>query len=94
MNVLETEQLNVRPFSMTDLDESHQLLDIDIQWAGPSFTREQRRQRLQRYIVLAEWDEGSHLFGYRAIIHREEGQMIGICGFLPGLWTPQTNALF
>src|SRR5829696_2214162 len=94
MDQLQTKRLVVRPFSMADLEAAHQLLDIDIQWSGPSFSLEQSRDRLQRYIMLAQWDEGSYLYGYRAVILKESEQLIGICGFLPSMWKPHAKALF
>jgi len=89
-----TKRLIIRPFSMTDLEDAHQLLDLDIEWSGPSFSLEQRRDRLQRYIMLSQWDEGNYLFGYRAIILKESELLIGLCGFLPSLWKPRAKALF
>ena len=47
MDTLETERLIIRPFVTDDLEVAYQLLDIDIQWSGPSFSLEQRRKRLQ-----------------------------------------------
>lgn len=44
--------------------------------------------------MLSQWDEGSYLFGYRAVLLKESGQMIGMCGFLPSLWQPRNKELF
>jgi hypothetical protein len=79
---------------MDDLEAAHQLLDQDIQWAGPSFSREQRRQSLQFYISLAAWHDTGQHYGYRAVCLKETRQLIGICGFLPGLMSPQCKAIF
>jgi RimJ/RimL family protein N-acetyltransferase len=94
METLTTDRLIIRPFTIDDLDTAHQMLDQDIQWAGPSFSREQRRHSLQFYINLAEWPDTGRLYGYRAICLKETKQLIGLCGFLPGLMPPQLKALF
>jgi RimJ/RimL family protein N-acetyltransferase len=43
---------------------------------------------------LAEWNDGSRLFGARAIILNAKKQLIGLCGFHPWMWTPSQKALF
>ena len=92
MNTLETERLIIRPFVMQDLAAAHQLLDVDIQWSGPSFSLDQRRQRLQFYISLAQWGDTGCIYGYRAITLKPNSLLIGICGFTPVLWQAQLKA--
>ncbi|MBV7328452.1 GNAT family N-acetyltransferase [Chloroflexi bacterium TSY] len=94
MKTLETERLIIRPFTMDDLTDAHLLLDQDIQWAGPDFPIAKRRERLQRDIYLAEWDDVGNLYGYRAIVLKEINAIIGFCGFLPGYYSPEMQALF
>ena len=94
MDILETVRLRIRPFTMDDLTGAHRLLDLDIQWAGPSFSLEQRRQRLQRDMSLASWADTGRVYGYRAVVLKETNEIIGICGFLPILWSARTQALF
>ena len=94
MNILETERLIIRPFKMGDLEDAHQLLDVDLQWEGPSFSIDQRRERLEFYIYLAGWKDTGCIYGYRAIILKENELLIGICGFLPSLWSSHTQDLF
>jgi hypothetical protein len=65
MMQLETNRLLIRPFVMADLEAVHQVLDHDLLWAGPGITVEQRRERLQREINLAQWADTNNLFGYR-----------------------------
>ena len=91
---LETERLLIRPFTMGDLDEAHRLLDIDIEWSGPDFSLEQRRDRLRFHIALAEWWDSGGIYGNRAIILEETGALIGLCGFVPAPCTPEECALF
>ena len=55
---------------------------------------QQRKQVLQRYIMLAEWNDGSRLFGARGIFLRVPKQLVGLCGFHPWLWTASQKALF
>jgi RimJ/RimL family protein N-acetyltransferase len=94
MDILETERLQIRPFTLNDLDAAHQLLDQDLQWSGPDFTREQRRARLQFHIDLAHWVDMGALFGDRALILNETGQLIGMAGFRPWVLSPETRTLF
>jgi RimJ/RimL family protein N-acetyltransferase len=94
MDVLETERLWIRPFAPTDIDAAHQLLDQDLKWSGTGFTREQRRARLQFHIDLAHWVDMGALFGDRALILKETGQLIGLAGFRPWVLSPETRALF
>ena len=94
MDTLDTVRLNIRPFTMDDLTEAHQLLDDDLQWAGPSVSLEQRQERLQRDVSLATWADTRGIYGYRAVISRATNEIIGICGLLPILWSPHMQALF
>jgi RimJ/RimL family protein N-acetyltransferase len=94
MDALETQRLMIRPFAVADLDAAHQVLDIDIEWSGPSFTLDQRRERLHLYVGLAQWDDTGRLYGFRAITLKSTQQLIGLCGFHPDLWSPQWKAIF
>jgi RimJ/RimL family protein N-acetyltransferase len=94
MDTLETERLVIRPFATDDLQDAHQLLDEDIQWAGPSVTVAQREARLRLYIALANWDDTGRIYGLRALVLRGSKRMIGICGFHPDLWSPDWKAVF
>jgi RimJ/RimL family protein N-acetyltransferase len=94
MDTLDTVRLHIRPFTMDDLMEAHRLLDHDFQWAGPSFSLAQRQERLQRDVSLAAWADTGGSYGYRAVILRATNEIIGICGFLPILWSPRVQALF
>ena len=78
---------------MNDLDAAHALLDRDVQWSGPNFTLEQRHERLQFYIALSQWNDAGRLYGYRAITRKTTGELIGICGFIPVLWSARQRAL-
>jgi RimJ/RimL family protein N-acetyltransferase len=79
---------------MDDLDEVHRLLDGDLQWRGPGFTLEQRRERLHLHVGLARWDDTGCLYGIRALILKDSGRLIGICLFHPDLWLPRWKAVF
>ena len=94
MMQLETNRLLIRPFVIADLEAVHQLLDHDLLWAGPGITIEQRRERVQREISLAQWADTGNLFGYRAVVLKAIQMPIGICGFLPVLRSPEEQRLF
>jgi RimJ/RimL family protein N-acetyltransferase len=82
------QRLTIRPFEMADLDAAHQVLDLDIEWSGPSFTLDQRRERLNFYIGLAQWADTGRVYGFRAIILKSMQELIGLCGIHPDLWSP------
>jgi RimJ/RimL family protein N-acetyltransferase len=94
METLETQRLIIRPFVMGDLYEAHQVLDVDIEWSGRSFTLDQRRERLQFYVGLAQWEDTGRLYGFRAITLKASLELIGICGFHPDVWSPGWKAIF
>jgi len=94
VNTLDTQRLTIRPFVMEDLLQAHAVLDHDLEWSGPAFTLADRRERLQMYMALAQWDDTGRLFGFRAIILKESHTLIGLCGFHPDVWPPAWQAIF
>jgi ribosomal-protein-alanine N-acetyltransferase len=94
MNILETERLIIRPFTMDDLEDVHHVLDVDLEWAGAGVTLEQRREKLQLEIALANWQLTGCLYGNRAIVLKETRELIGLCGFRPWIITPAERALY
>lgn len=94
MQALETARLIIRPFTLDDLPEAHRLLDLDLQWAGPGFTIDQRKDKLQFAIYLSRWVDTGGFYGDRAIVLKENGQLIGLCGFRPWLLSAVERSLF
>ncbi len=86
---LETERLVIRPFTIEDLDDIHQILDIDLMTAdfgtGGALTRQEREQWLQwtilSYEELAKLNQPP--YGDRAVVLKQTQQIIGACGFVP-----------
>jgi RimJ/RimL family protein N-acetyltransferase len=93
VDTLETARLLIRPFAPNDLDAVHHLLDVEIAWSGPGFTRAQRRERLAFYAELARWEDTGRLYGYRAVTLKDVGELVGIVGFLPVPWDARRRAL-
>jgi RimJ/RimL family protein N-acetyltransferase len=91
MPTLETPRLVIRPFAMNDLDRIHRILDVE--WREAEFgtegvqTLHERAQWLQwtvlSYTQLAKLYQPP--YGERAIVHKQTGQLIGACGFVPCL---------
>ncbi len=94
MNNLETTRLIIRPFTMDDLEAVHQLLDLDLHWSGDGISIEQRWEKLQLQVSLAQWTTTDCLYGDRAIVLKESEQLTGICGFRPWLCSPQERCLY
>lgn len=88
MPILETARLRIRPMVLDDLDAVHQLY-LDIGWvdedATPAQQLEARREYVQwsalKHLALARLDQPP--YGDRAVVHRESGRLIGICGLVP-----------
>ena len=88
---LETERLIVRPFTMDDLEDVHQMLDVEL--ADVDFGSEGEKSLLERqqwlqWMVMS-YDELAKLYqppyGERAVTLKQTGQLIGVCGFVPCL---------
>ena len=87
--LLETERLIVRPFTLGDLDDIHQLLDVDLHDADfgneGAVTRDERQKWLEWTVM--SYEELAKLFqppyGDRAVVLKETGQVIGACGYVP-----------
>ena len=94
MNALETQRLLIRPFTLADLEDAYQMLDVDIQWGGPEITKEERARRLQFQIDLANWGDAGRCYGQRALVLKSTGQMIGICALHPDFWSAKEKAIF
>ena len=88
---LETTRLVIRPFVMQDLQDVHQLLDVDLREADLStdkmVTLAERAQWMQ-WAVLNE-EQLAKLrqppYGDRAVVLKPAGRLIGACGFVPCL---------
>ena len=92
MPPLETERLLIRPFTLQDLPNVHQLLDLDLAPINPpgSASPQQgtlsERQRWLQWTVLS-YAQLANLYqppyGDRAIILKSSRRLIGACGFVP-----------
>jgi ribosomal-protein-alanine N-acetyltransferase len=80
MNILETERLILRRFTMEDLDEIYRLVYADPMvknaWSGITGTPGEIKARFARKHILPEGD-----FGLRAVALRASGKLIGLMGF-------------
>lgn len=94
MNRIETPRLMIRPFVMDDLMDLHHILDRELNWAGPDFTLDQRREKLRSYMALADWGESGCFYGYRAVTLNDTGALIGICGFISHLFSAAWKEMF
>ena len=86
--MIETERLVLRRFVPEELDELVRLrADPEVMRYIGEQSREKVEQRLQYYISHYE----PHGFGMWAVVHKDEGKMIGWCGlvFLDG--TPEVE---
>jgi RimJ/RimL family protein N-acetyltransferase len=84
MPPLETERLIIRPFELGDLDEIHQILDLDLKDDWP---RHERANWLQWTVLNYEQLAKLHQppFGDRAMVLKSANRLIGACGLAPCL---------
>lgn len=91
MPILATQRLMIRPFALTDLEDIHRILDVELGFTdgGSQEPRslEERRQWLQ-WTVLG-YEQLAKLYqppyGERAIVLSSSGALIGAVGFVPCL---------
>ncbi len=80
MQILETERLSLRRFTMDDLDEIYRLVDADLQvkdaWSGATGTPEEIKARFAANWILPDDD-----FRFRAVVLKETATLIGLMGF-------------
>jgi RimJ/RimL family protein N-acetyltransferase len=85
MPVLETLRLYVRPFEIDDLEDCHQLLDVEAWQTRNSLER--RRTWLQwtilNYAELAALAQPP--YGDRAVVLKSTGELVGAVGVVPSL---------
>ena len=86
---LETERLIIRPFTVDDLDDVHQLLDVDLHdadFGSEGATTRDERQKWLEWTVMS-YEELAKLYqppyGDRAVVLKATGQVIGACGYVP-----------
>ncbi|MBM4270376.1 MAG: GNAT family N-acetyltransferase [Deltaproteobacteria bacterium] len=88
MPVLETERLIVRPLSVADTAAVHELLQ-SIGWVDRSLSAAEQRAVSEQYVG---WSSLNHRelarlnqppYGDRAVVLRETGRVIGLCGLVP-----------
>lgn len=78
--VLETERLVLREFTLADLDSLHGILSDPVTmsfWPKPF-----DRAATQRWIERARESYATHGFGRYAVTLKQTGELIGDCGFL------------
>jgi ribosomal-protein-alanine N-acetyltransferase len=91
MPALEAERLLIRPFAMGDLQDAHQLFDLQLRNAelhSEKMDTLAERARWLEWIVL-NYEQLAMLnqppYGDRAIVLKETGKLIGSCGYVPCL---------
>jgi RimJ/RimL family protein N-acetyltransferase len=80
MKELETERLRLRHFTMDDLEDLHQILDVELQWAGRLLTVEERAERLQSTIQAYEIMDP---FGSWAVEQKATRRLMGYFKIIP-----------
>jgi ribosomal-protein-alanine N-acetyltransferase len=76
--VLETERLLLRPFTLDDLDDFAAICGdpVVMRFYPAPWTREEAQAFIEAQIEA----EGQQSWSLRAVIHREDGRLIGFCG--------------
>lgn len=86
-----TERLLVRRFTMEDLPALHRILDVELKWAGREISLEDRGERLRGSIAAYDMDVPC---GWRAVVRKEDDQILGMVRLNVDLLTPDARALF
>ena len=80
MYLIETERLILRRFTMDDLEEIYRLVYADPRvkesWSGATGRPDEIKEKFAEKHILPESD-----FGYRAVVLKETGTLIGLMGF-------------
>ena len=91
MPTLETTRLIIRPFVMDDLPDAHRLFDVELN------AEDLRTDKMETMDERAEWLQWSVLnyiqlaklyqppYGDRAIVLKDNGQLVGSVGYVPCL---------
>lgn len=88
MPILETERLLIRPFTIQDSEIAYQN-SKSIGWVNEDLSEAEQQAANQTYI---QWCALNHQqlaqlhqppYGDRAVVHKEDNQVIGSCGFVP-----------
>jgi RimJ/RimL family protein N-acetyltransferase len=88
---LETPRLLIRPFEAADLDAACQLFDVDLadaEMGADKLTSRAEREDWLRWSVLNHRQLAllnQPPYGDRAIVLKENGVLIGSCGYVPAL---------
>ena len=88
--VLQTDRLIIRKLTLSDLEESSEILSEQFDYYyGPFKFEENIEKRLEWIVSLSNWDYSGGLFGDRAIILKKNSALIGMCGIDPWVWSPK-----
>jgi ribosomal-protein-alanine N-acetyltransferase len=76
--VLETQRLQLREMTLADLDELHSILSdpVAMQFYPQPFDPDMTKAWIERSLR----NYAAHGFGLWAVMHKEDGQLIGDCG--------------
>ena len=90
MPLLQTQRLIIRPFTLDDLNDIHQILDMDLEFVAADeqpHTVEERKAWLKWTVMNYEQLERLYQPPYsdRAVVLKRSSQLIGTCGFVPSL---------
>jgi len=89
MPPLHTARLLIRPFTMDDLDDAYQILDVDLAEADTGAQKKTMRDERRRWLqwTTLGYEELTRLYqppyGDRAIALADTGRLIGACGLTP-----------
>lgn len=90
--IIETERLRIRPYTLDDLDDIHNL-NVQIGWVNDEETPTEQREHRRRYL---EWSINNYWgladlrqppTGDRLIELKETGEFVGTCG-INNAWLP------
>ena len=90
MPILETKRLTIRPFTLDDLQDMHQVY-VDANWIEPDRTLEQELEARRKWLEwqVTNYDALANLYqppyGDRAVVLKATGEMIGSVGLVQSI---------
>ena len=94
MDTLESERLLIRELQEGDREACRDLLSVEFDYYyGPFDDNPDLDMRFNWLVSLTQWKSAGGIYGDHAILLKDTGQIIGLCGIDPWIWKAKTKRL-